>query len=134
MHKIFRYSFTTGSIIGVLADIVGILIVAGTLYEDGLNNIQENTSKDISLLGGIVSGLVVSVVITITVSLNTHMIKSKDDADYQWKRTLAIDNPLNPWRLNYKQELLNVPLGTPITSEHIGRVFKRAKAIALFGG
>ena len=120
--------------IGLMADIVGILTVAETQYEDGLSNFLVNTSMDYSLLGGIGSGLVVSIVITVTVSLYTHNIKSHEDAEYQWKRTLAIDNPLNPWRLNYKQELSNVPLSTTITSEHMGKIFKKAKTIAVVGG
>ena len=126
--------FTTGAIIGLLADITGILVVAETQYEDGLSHFLVNTSTDYSLLGGIGSGLVVSIITAVTVSLCTHNIHSKGDAEYQWKRTLAIDNPLHPWRHHYKKELSNVSLSTLITSSHMEQVFKRAKTIAVTGG
>ncbi|XP_063435640.1 uncharacterized protein LOC134716559 [Mytilus trossulus] len=126
----------TGSIMGVLAYVAGVLIVAELVYEGGLGNFLTNTSSDYSLLGGITSAVIVSVSSTIIISLCTHNIKTKQDTERVWDRTLSIDNPLNPWRNVYKEELanINVPEDIKVDTIHMTKIFRSTRILAVVGG
>ena len=127
-------SLFLGLIAGLVADVAGTLIVASSVYEGGLSKFMENTVQDFSLLTGTLSGLLVSVATTILISLKTHNIKSKSDADHEWQKTLSIDNPLHAWRLLYKEELSHIPWSRKITSYDMNKMFRRTRYIALYGG
>ena len=105
-------------------------------YEDGLRDFLTNTSADYSLLGGIISGGTISVVLTVTVSLCTHDIQTNHDSERVWDRTLSIDNPLNPWRRTYQEELeeIQVTEDTIINTTHMAKIFRKARLLAVIGG
>ncbi|VDI41963.1 Hypothetical predicted protein [Mytilus galloprovincialis] len=126
----------TGSIMGVLAYVAGVLIVAELVYEGGLGNFLTNTSSDYSLLGGITSAVIMSVSCTIIISLCTHTIKTQKDAERVWDKTLSIDNPLNPWRNVYKEELANIDVSedTKVNTTHMTKIFRSARILAIVGG
>ncbi|KAL4230109.1 hypothetical protein ACF0H5_010494 [Mactra antiquata] len=123
----------TGGIIGTLASITGMLVV-GSTYKSGLSNFYVNTAKDYSLLTAMVSGFVVSGVVCVFVSLCTNKIKTDDDAEKEWAKTLSIDNPLNPYRLVYEEELKAVDAGKIITSKIMDKIFRKARIYAAVGG
>ena len=120
-----RFVFT-GSIFGGVAYIAGLLMVAEFALEDGLRNFLTNTSSDYSLLGGILSGGTVSVFFTVSVSLCTNQIKNEEEVERVWYRTLSIDNPLNPWRKNYAEELeaIDVAEDTKVNTTHMAKIFR----------
>ncbi|XP_076100870.1 uncharacterized protein LOC143070480 [Mytilus galloprovincialis] len=126
----------TGSIMGVFAYVAGVLTVAGLVYEGGLGNFLTNTSSDYSLLGVIVSAVIMSVNSTIIISLCTHNIKTKHDAERIWDKTLSIDNPLNPWRNVYGEELanINVPEDIKVNTTHMTKIFRSTRLLAVVGG
>ncbi|XP_052090895.1 uncharacterized protein LOC127727820 [Mytilus californianus] len=126
----------TGSIMGAFAYFAGVLIVAELVYEGGLGNFLTNTSADYSILGGITSAVIMSVSCTIIISLCSHNIKTKQDADRIWDKTLSIDNPLNPWRYIYGEELanINVSENTKINTTHMTKIFRNARILAVVGG
>ncbi|XP_071166222.1 uncharacterized protein [Mytilus edulis] len=126
----------TGSIMGVFAYVAGVLTVAGLVYEGGLGNFLTNTSSDYSLLGGITSAVIMSVSSTIIISLCTHNIKTKHDAERIWDKTLSIDNPLNPWRNVYGEELanINVPEDIKVNTTHMTKIFRSTRLLAVVGG
>jgi hypothetical protein len=45
-----------------------------------------------------------------------------------WDRTLSIDNPLNPWRRTYQEELeeIQVTEDKIINTTHMAKIFKKA--------
>lgn len=106
----------------------------GSTYDGGLSDFYVNTAKDYSLLTAMVSGFVVSGIVCVVVSLCTHRIRSDDDAEKEWAKTINIDNPLNPFRLVYEEELHAVDAGTRITSSTMDKVFRRARIYAAVGG
>lgn len=114
----------------------GLFVVAEVAYEDGLQNFLVNTSKKYSLLGGIVSGLVVSLTLVIIISLFVNNIETKQDASYVWASTMAIDNPLSPWRKKYKKELQKIKVfdEVRITLKQFKNIFKRTWLLAIIGG
>ncbi|XP_021367074.1 uncharacterized protein LOC110459236 [Mizuhopecten yessoensis] len=123
-----------GSTSGLAAAITGILVVGETAHEGGLRNFMVNTSTEYSLLGGIGSGVIISSVVTIVTSLCTNKIKCAEDAKKEWEKTLSIDNPLNPWRNLYKEELSKIAHDTKITGSNMATIFRPAKLIAYVGG
>ncbi|CAC5420315.1 DUR3 [Mytilus coruscus] len=126
----------TGSIMGVFAYVAGVLIVAELVYEGGLGNFLTNTFSDYSLLGGLTSAVIISVSSTIIISLCTHNIKTKHDAERVWDKTLSIDNPLNPWRCIYGEELANINVSEDIkvNTTHMTKIFRSARILAVVGG
>nr|ARQ84970.1 DUR3-like urea-proton symporter [Tridacna squamosa] len=123
----------SGSILGLACSIAAMLI-GGSMYEGGLDNFFVNTVKDYPLLSAMLSGFISSGVITVIVSLCTHQIRSKDDEEREWAKTINIDNPLNPFRLVYEEELKEVDAGPIITSDTMDRIFRKAKIVAVVGG
>ena len=80
------------------------------------------------------AGFITSGVLCFVVSLCTHNIKTKEDAENEWTKTVNIDNPLHPFRLVYKEELEEIRAGPIITSATMDRIFVKAKRIAYYGG
>lgn len=106
----------------------------GSTYEGGLSNFYVNTAESYSLLTAMLSGFVISCVVCVLVSLCTHKIKSEEDSELEWARTINIDNPLNPFRLIYEEELKAVDAGPVITAKTMDNVFRKVKKYALIGG
>lgn len=115
---------------------MGLLVVTELVYETGLRDFLVNSSKDYSLLGGMISGVTVSVSLTVIVSLCTNNIKSAKDAEKIWDRTMSIDNPLSPWRRLYHDELVRIHVGEDeaVTTKHMVKIFRNARFLAIFGG
>ncbi|XP_053398879.1 uncharacterized protein LOC128556922 [Mercenaria mercenaria] len=122
-----------GGIIGTACSITGMLVM-GSTYEDGLSNFYVNTAESYSLLTAMVSGFVVSCVVSVGVSLCTHKINSEADVEREWAKTINIDNPLNPFRQVYEEELKEVDAGTLITAKTMDTVFRKARIYAAVGG
>ena len=123
-------NFLVASLSGLVCSVAANLIV-GSTYEGGLSDFYTNTAKDYSLLGAMISGFVVSGFVCVIVSLRTHTIKNKADAEREWSKTMNIDNPINPFRLIYAEELKT---RTIITTKTMNHIFRKAKLIALVGG
>ena len=134
MFLISLYCIIEGSITGLMAALCGNLLVAELVFEDGLSNFFETTSSDYSLMSGCISAIVVSVSITVTVSLLTTKVKSKEDITREWEKTISIDNPLNPWTHLYAEELTKYPESTHVDVHLMTKVFKPARYIAFLGG
>ena len=64
----------------------------------------------------------------------THTIKSRHDEDMEWQKMYNIDNPLNPWELNFKEELEGLHFDTKPTFEQMSSTFRKAKLTAYIGG
>lgn len=121
-----------GSIVGLVCSIAGLLIM-GSTYEGGLSDFYVNTAQDYSLLCAMVSGFFISTLICISVSLCTTRIQTEDDKAKEWAKTINIDNPLNPFRLLYKEELDSVGAGPIVTAKTMDGIFKRSKFVAIIG-
>ncbi|WAQ99316.1 DUR3-like protein, partial [Mya arenaria] len=119
----------SGGILGLSASISGMLIM-GSTYESGLSNFYVNTAQDYSLLTAMLSGFVVSGVVSVIVSLCTHNIRSEADANLEWAKTINIDNPINPFRLIYEEEFAKAEVGDIITATAMDKVFRKAKLYA----
>jgi len=87
-----------GSVIGLFFS-VSVMLGVGSTYEGGLNNFYTNTSQDYTLLWSMLSGLIVSGILAIAVSLYTHNIETEADVEKEWTKTINIDNPLNPFKV-----------------------------------
>ena len=85
-------------------------------------------------MGGCISAIVVSVLVTVIVSLVTTKVKSEDDVTQEWEKTITIDNPLNPWKKLYAEELAKFPPTARIDVHLMSKVFKHARYIAYIGG
>ena len=118
---------------GVISCLVAMMVM-GSTYEGGLSDFFTNTAKDYSLLAGLVAGFVVGGLLCFIVSLCTHKIKTDEDADKEWAKTMSIDNPLNPYRAIYREELEAVDAGPIITAETMARIFRGAQKVAYIGG
>ena len=117
-----------------MAALCGNLLVAELVFEDGLSDFFETTSSDYSLMGGCISAIAVSVSISVTVSLLTTKVKSKEDITREWEKTISIDNPLNPWKQLYAEELAKYPESTRVDVHLMSKVFKPARYVAFLGG
>ncbi|KAH3755188.1 hypothetical protein DPMN_189877 [Dreissena polymorpha] len=110
------------------------MIMAAT-YENGLANFYVNTAQDFSLLAATISGIVVSTIATIGVSLCTISSNWTDEkSKLEWAKTINIDNPLSPFRLVYEEELAEIEVGSFITSSTMGKIFRKARLVAIVGG
>ncbi|XP_061178004.1 uncharacterized protein LOC133186736 [Saccostrea echinata] len=124
----------SGVISGSLASVAALLVVAETRYDEGLSDFFTNTSADYSLFGSCISGLLTSTLITICVSMVTHSIKSSADIDEEWAKLFFIDNPLNPWRNLYEDELKNIQQSRNLCISDMEFVFRKSKRIAFVVG
>ena len=122
-----------GSIFGLISSIAALLGV-GSTYEGGLSDFYTNTSQSYSLLAGMTVGFAVGGIVSIGVSLKTHKITSEDDTEREWAKTMNIDNPINPFRAIYEEELAGVEVGSIITAKTMDKVFRKARQYAIVGG
>lgn len=131
----FCFSFI-GSIGGGISYFAGLFLIAELAYEDGLQNFLVNTSQDYSLLGAIISGFVVSLILTVTTSMVTNKVITSQDVSKVWATTMAIDNPLSPWRAKYKEELRGIGVfdDVRVTLQHMNKMFKVTWRVAGIGG
>ncbi|KAH3843782.1 uncharacterized protein LOC127878035 [Dreissena polymorpha] len=123
----------SGCVTGLGASVAGMMIM-GSTYEGGLVNFYVNTAHDYSLLTSMIAGLVTSAIVTIGVSLCTNTIRSEEDSDMEWAKTISIDNPLSPFRLVYEEELAKLDVNTIITARIMDKVFRKARLVAVLGG
>jgi hypothetical protein len=94
-------TYFSGSLAGLLFGVTATL-TAASMYPGGLNNFLLNTVQDYSILAGTCFSFGVSLTGCLIISLFTHTIKSRHDEDMEWQKMYNIDNPLNPWELNFK--------------------------------
>jgi len=109
------------------------MLITGSTYEGGLNDFFVNTSKDYSLLAAMLSGFFVSGIVSFVVSLCTHNIRTNEDVTNEWAKTISIDNPINPYRLVYEEELATAKIDNIITVTTMETLFKKAKLYAYVG-
>ena len=121
-----------GGVLGFVATIAGMLIT-GSTYAGGLNEFFINTSQSYSLLVAMLCGIIVSGSVSCSVSLCTHNIKTTQDVENEWAKTISIDNPINPFRLIYEVELSVEKVDTIITVKTMETIFQRAKIYAVVG-
>ena len=110
------------------------MTVVGSTYECGLSDFFINTAKDYSLLAGLGTGFIVSSMLCVVISLCTHKIKTEEDETNEWLKTMSIDNPINPYRTIYQEELKEVAAGPVITAETMARIFQGAQKVTYIGG
>lgn len=123
----------TGGILGLVCGITATLSAA-TMYEGGLNNFLINTVQDYAILAGTCASFGGSLLGCIISSLITNTIRCPEDANEEWQKLYDIDNPLNPWELNYRDELKGLHFDSKPTFEQMSSRFKKAKMIAYIGG
>ena len=129
----YFYLCFAGGISGLLLGITATLAKA-TTYDGGLNKFLKNTVQDHAILAGTCTSFGASLLGCIIVSLFTHDIESKQDADTEWQKIYDIDNPLNPWELYYKEELKGLHYDRKPTFEQMSATFRKAKITAYIGG
>ena len=129
----FCFWFIEGGISGVISCFIAMLAV-GSTYEGGLSDFFINTAKDYSLLAGLGAGFVVSSFLCVSISLCTNKIKTEEDEAEEWSKTMSIDNPLNPYRAIYREELEAVDAGPVITAETMAKIFRGAQKVSYIGG
>lgn len=129
----------------------------GSTYEGGLSDFFTNTAQDFSLLTGLLSGVVVSAIITVVVSVcdknarqrvalnkefplgqpeqgrDTIMEEKLGFLEVEWLKTMSIDNPLNPYRLVYQKELKEINAGRILTIHHMETIFRKTRLISISG-
>lgn len=139
-----------------MCSVSGMLAYAST-YDGGLSDFFTNTAKDYSLLTGLLAGFVVSTVVTVAVSLWDKRSRSADllNKDFptdisetegdriikenleilevEWLKTMSIDNPLNPYRSIYKQELKSINAGRILTIHHMETIFRHTRLVSIVG-
>ena len=106
------------------------MLIAGSRYEGGIttsDNFFSNTAKEYSLLSALGGGVVFSTTVCVITSLCTTKIKTHEDEADEWAKTMSIDNPLNPYRAIYAEELDAINAGPVVTSETMSRIFRRTK-------
>lgn len=123
----------SGGIAGLICGVTATL-VAASFYEGGLNLFLQNTVQNYAILAGTCSSFGASLLGCIIVSLFTNDIKSIDDENLEWQKMYDIENPLNPWELNYREELKGLEYEGKPTFEQMAATFKRAKLLAYIGG
>lgn len=123
----------SGGIAGLICGIAATLATA-TMYEGGLNNFLINTVQNYAILAGTCSSFGASLIGCIVVSLLTNDIKSVDDENMEWQKMYDIENPLNPWENNYREELKGLTYDGKPTFEQMASTFRKAKLVAYVGG
>lgn len=131
MHMYIFY--LAGGCAGLVCGISATLITA-SFYEGGLNNFLRNTVQDYAILAGTCSSFGASLLGCIVVSLFTHDIKNIDDENQEWQKMYDIENPLNPWELNYREDLIGLEYEGKPTFEQMAATFRKAKMLAYIGG
>ena len=118
----------------MVAAFAAMLLIAETAYEKGLSDFLTNTSSDLTLIGGILSGLIVSSTTTVIISICSPAPNDIRTGEEVWQSTLKIDNPLVPWKKLYKKELEKINVGTSIGTSDMKAIFKRTSILAYVGG
>lgn len=106
-------------------------------HEGGLSNFLENTVQDDSVLAGCCASFGVSLIISVIISLVMNWNQSKAQADFEWIKTMSIDNPLSPWVNTYRRRLpraCNKNDETILSAKDMGKVFRTARLLAYIGG
>ena len=122
-----------GGIAGLICGIAATL-AAATMYEGGLSNFLINTVQNYAILAGTCCSFGASLIGCIVGSLLTNDIKTVDDENMEWQKMYDIDNPLNPWENNYREELKGLSYDGKPTFEQMAQTFRKAQLVAYFGG
>lgn len=61
------------------------------------------------------------------------LFSDMQESDYEWLKTMCIDNPLNPYRNLYRKKLDKIKVGNIVTSKHMETIFKDARKISYAG-
>ena len=131
---LYASSLISGGLIG-LAGSLATMFIGATMYDGGLSRFFVNTVQDYVILGSMLNGCLISGLVTIIVSMCTHKIRTRADEEREWAKTFNIDNPLNPFRLVYREELEEIGAASAIvTSKTMDIIFKKAKRVAVIGG
>ena len=64
---------------------------------------------------------------------NKSTLNDMSEADYEWLKTMCIDNPLNPYRNLYQKKLDEINAGRIVTSKDMETIFKSARKISYTG-
>lgn len=123
----------SGALAGLISGVSSALIAASTL-EGGLQEFLLNTAHEFTITVGCYTAFLVSLLVCLVVSLLTHSIKNGRDALAEWEKTQQIDNPLNPWHLNFRQELKGAEYTYRPSLQQLSRAFKPARYSAIIGG
>ncbi|KAH3838852.1 hypothetical protein DPMN_112268 [Dreissena polymorpha] len=123
----------SGGAVGLVCGITATLVTA-SFYDGGLGNFLKNTVQNYAILAGTCSSFGASFLCCILVSIFTHNIKSVDDENLEWQKMYDIENPLNPWEFNYREELKGLEYDGKPTFEQMAMTFRRAKYTAYIGG
>ncbi|WAQ99645.1 hypothetical protein MAR_024018 [Mya arenaria] len=123
----------SGGAAGLVCGVTATLVTA-SFYEGGLSNFLLNTVQNYAILAGTCSSFGASLLCCIVVSLFTHDIKTVDDENFEWQKMYDIENPLNPWELNYREELKGLEYEGKPTFEQMAETFRKAKLTAYIGG
>lgn len=118
---------------GLICGISVTLGVAAT-FPGGLGLFLINTVQDNVILAGTCTSFGVSMSVSIIVSCLTHKIKSSADELMEWQKTQDIDNPLNPWELNYREDLKGMEYDDKPSVEQMNTAFRSAKITAYIAG
>ncbi|KAK6172351.1 hypothetical protein SNE40_016024 [Patella caerulea] len=122
-----------GCICGLICGITATL-GAATMYEGGLNNFLINTVQDYAILAGTCCSFGVSLIVCMIGSYLTHKIQTKDDEECEWFKMYDIDNPLNPWEVNFREDLKGMSYDTRPSFEQMSKAFRTAKLTAYAAG
>ena len=134
MKSIYYLSqLISGGIAGLICGITATL-VAASMYDGGLNNFLKNTVENYAILAGTCSSFAASLLGCVLVSLLTNDIKTIDDENLEWQKMYDIENPLNPWENNYREELKGLTYDGKPTFEQMASTFRKAKLVAYIGG
>lgn len=141
---------------GLICSVSGML-ACGSTYEGGLSDFFKNTAQDYSLLAGLLSGFIVSAVVTVVVSwcdskardvvvFNKHFPLGEEEheddkimeeklgfLEIEWLKTMSIDNPLNPYRRLYRKELKEINAGRILTIHHMETIFRKTRTFSIAG-
>ena len=128
-----KRAFIPGGFAGLICGVAANFIVSST-YEGGLGDFFENTAQSYSILAGAICSFGTSLTGCIIVSIFTHNIKSTDDENYEWQKVYSIENPLNSWVPNYREELKGVQYDGKPTFTQMSQAFRKARLVAYVGG
>ncbi|CAG5128742.1 unnamed protein product, partial [Candidula unifasciata] len=128
---------TLGLIIGCLSGLVCGLcanMLVAFVYFQGEGGFILATSQLYAVVAGSVSGIVISLTLTVTISLCTHKITSPEDEAEVWQKLRDIDNPLHPWALQFVDEFPEVKDGlTRPTASQLDQISKKGKIASIIG-
>lgn len=130
--KVTAKGMVIGSLSGLLCGVGATLLKASAL-PGGLGDFVLNTSDPLTVLVGACVSFFVTLIVTIVVSVCTHVIKTEDDARREWEKLRDIDNPLNPWLEFYRDEFPEMRGNEKPTYKDMEKVFRKGKVAAIVG-